>query len=92
MIKDQTILSGTFHKIPDDIKKTLMEDNELLEKWNKLTNLARNEWICWTISVKQEKTREKHIKRLKEDILNGKKRPCCWAGCSHKNENFVQKE
>jgi len=25
--------------------------------------------------------RKEHIERLKEDILNGKQRPCCWPGC-----------
>jgi hypothetical protein len=33
--------------------------------------------------VKKQETREKHLQRLQEDLLKGKKRPCCWPGCPH---------
>lgn len=82
-----TIEEGVVHTVPDDLKKVLHSRPELLEKWNKLTPLARNEWICWTTIVKQEATREKHIERLQEDIIAGKKRPCCWPGCPHRRPN-----
>ncbi len=81
------IEEGVVHTVPDDLKAVLVADASLLEKWNKLTPLARNEWICWTTIVKQAKTREEHIQRLQEDILEGKKRPCCWPGCPHRNPN-----
>ena len=81
------IEEGVVHEVPDDLKKALRTNPELLEKWNKLTPLARNEWICWTTIVKQEKTRAEHIKRLGEDIIEGKKRPCCWPGCPHRRPN-----
>lgn len=70
----QTIL----HEIPEDILVELKLNQELLEKWNALTDIARNEWICWITIVKQQKTRDEHIVRMKEDVLKGKKRPCCW--------------
>lgn len=79
-----TIEEGVVHNVPDDLKKVLRSNAGLLEKWNKLTPLARNEWICWTTIVKQEKTRKEHIKRLTEEIIEGKKRPCCWPGCPHR--------
>lgn len=82
-----TIEEGVVHTVPDDLKKVLRARPELLEKWNKLTPLARNEWICWTTIVKQEATRKKHIERLQEDIIAGKKRPCCWPGCPHRRPN-----
>lgn len=78
------IEEGVVHNVPDDLKKALLSNSELLEKWNKLTPLARNEWICWTIIVKQEKTRKEHIERLIAEIVEGKKRPCCWPGCPHR--------
>lgn len=81
------IEAGVVHDVPDDLKEALLSNQELLEKWNKLTPLARNEWICWTTIVKQEKTRVAHIKRLGEEILEGKKRPCCWPGCPHRRPN-----
>lgn len=79
-----TIEEGVVHTVPDDLKEVLLSNPELLEKWNKLTPLARNEWICWTTIVKQEKTRQEHLRRLSEEIIEGKKRPCCWPGCPHR--------
>ena len=82
-----TIAEGVVHTVPDDIKVVLVGNEALLEKWNKLTPLARNEWICWTTIVKQAATRKEHIQRLSEDILDDKKRPCCWPGCPHRRES-----
>ena len=82
-----TIEEGGVHNVPDDLKKVLLSRPELLEKWNKLTPLARNEWICWTTIVKQEETRKEHIERLREEIIEGRKRPCCWPGCPHRRPN-----
>ncbi len=79
------IAQGVVHDVPEDLQQVLLSNFELLEKWNKLTPLARNEWICWTTIVKQEKTRKNHIQRLQEEVLDGKKRPCCWPGCPHRN-------
>jgi uncharacterized protein YdeI (YjbR/CyaY-like superfamily) len=70
------------HALPADMKKALTKDTLLA--WNDLTPLARNEWICWTISVKKPETRKAHIKRLCEDLQKGKRRPCCWPGCKHR--------
>lgn len=72
------------HDTPDDIKAVLDADPLLRAKWDGLTDLGRNEWICWTISVKSEDTRAKHLARLKEEVLAGKRRPCCWPGCPHR--------
>jgi hypothetical protein len=59
----------------------------LLDKWNALTPLARNEWICWVTIVQKAETRQNHIVRLAEEILEGKKRPCCWPGYPHRRPN-----
>ena len=81
------IEEGVVHKVPDDLKEVLLSKTKLLEKWNKLTPLARNEWICWVTIVKQEKTRKEHIQRLSKEIIEGTKRPCCWPGCPHRRPN-----
>lgn len=83
----KTIATGVVHEVPDDIEKQLLANNELLEKWNNLTPLARNEWICRVTIVKKEETRKEHIVRLAQEILEGKKRPCCWPGCPHRRES-----
>ena len=79
------VATGALHTVPSDMKKTLLSDPDVLEKWNSLTPLARNEWICWTTIVKKEETRKEHIERMREELLEGKRRPCCWPGCPHRN-------
>ena len=75
------------HEIPDDLRSVLDGNVALEEKWNGLTPLARNEWICWMISPKTHETRTKHLRRLEEEVLAGKRRPCCWPGCPHRRES-----
>lgn len=78
------IIGGVVHKVPDDLKEALCSPPKILSAWESLTPLARNEWICWVTSPKKQETRDAHIKRVKEDLLKGKRRPCCWAGCPHR--------
>ena len=80
----KTIAEGVVHEVPEDLREVLISNPEVLVKWNSLTPLARNEWICWTTIVKKAETRKEHIERLCEDLLNGKRRPCCWPGCPHR--------
>jgi uncharacterized protein YdeI (YjbR/CyaY-like superfamily) len=73
--------------MPDDLRDTLLANKDVLEKWNKLTPLARNEWICYVTIPKKKETRDNHLVRLCEDIEAGEKRPCCWPGCPHHRPN-----
>jgi uncharacterized protein YdeI (YjbR/CyaY-like superfamily) len=78
------VSSGVVHEVPADLKLALKSDESALERWNDLTPLARNEWICWTISTKKPETRQNHIDRTVIELLEGVRRPCCWAGCIHR--------
>lgn len=80
------IAGGVAHTMPTDLKKALLAHPKALAAWEDITPLARNEWICWTISVKQEKTRKEHVKRVVQDLSKGKRRPCCWVGCIHRTD------
>lgn len=84
MEKKIEILEGTVHLLPKDLKDKILSHDGLLEKWQNLSPLARNEWICWIEDAKKYETRLRRIDRLFNDILKGKKRPCCWAGCTHR--------
>jgi len=78
------ISGGVVHDLPEDLGTALASDAEALKTWEDITPLARNEWICWTISVKKAETRAKHVTRALEDLAAGKRRPCCWPGCPHR--------
>lgn len=78
------IATGAIHKVPADLKEALISNPDVLKKWNSLTPLARNEWICWTTIVQKLETRKEHIDRLGVDLLKGKRTPCCWPGCPHR--------
>jgi uncharacterized protein YdeI (YjbR/CyaY-like superfamily) len=83
MIK-KIIRSGALHRVPNDLRDLFYLNSDVLELWNDLTPLARNEWICWMTIVKKEETRTKHLVQLCEDLRKGKRRPCCWPGCPHR--------
>jgi len=82
----KTISGGTVHKLPVDLRKALAADKEAREKWESLTPLARNEWICWVEFVKKAETRKEHIERVVPELKAGKRRPCCWLGCTHRKD------
>jgi hypothetical protein len=81
------ILSGVLHEVPSDMQKALTSDAGILERWNKLTPIQRNEWICWITIVKNNETRVKRIDRMVEELKDGKRQPCCWPGCPHRRPN-----
>lgn len=83
----QNIASGVVHEVPMDIQKTLTSDSDALAKWNKLTPIQRNEWICWITIVKKPETRAEHVKRMQVELNEGKRQPCCWPGCPHRRPN-----
>lgn len=77
---------GTVHVAADDLRDALLADAELLALWERLTPLGRNEFICWVDDAKQPATRQRRIVRTAEELREGKKRPCCWAGCIHRTD------
>ena len=87
-----TILSGidAAHKMPADLRRMLV-DEKIVPLWNDLTVLARNEFICWVENAKAIETRERRITRTTEELLEGKRRPCCWIGCMHRPDKELSK-
>jgi uncharacterized protein YdeI (YjbR/CyaY-like superfamily) len=83
MIKKE-ISEGTVHTLPTDLRKALSSNMGVLEVWEDLTPLARNEWICWVISGKKEETRGIRINKTLSKLKGGMRRPCCWVGCIHR--------
>ncbi|MDO6747860.1 YdeI/OmpD-associated family protein [Gilvimarinus sp. 1_MG-2023] len=88
MTTDKTsLLAGVVHELPDDLASQLRLGDSSVDLWQSLTPLGRNEWICWVEDAKKSVTREKRIARLLSDLAAGKRRPCCWPGCSHRPKN-----
>ena len=85
----EAIAGGTVHNVPADLKKALAAVPAARTAWQSLTPLARNEWICWNISVKQSETRKNHIERTVTELQEGKRRPCCWMGCVHRTDKTI---
>ena len=79
------------HEAADDLRSAIEGDPALFDLWRNLTPLGRNEFICWVEDAKQAKTRERRIQRMGEELLEGKKRPCCWAGCIHRTDKAPSK-
>ena len=75
---------GVVHQLPADLRAALVANSAALTAWFDITPLARNEFICWVEDAKQDKTRERRIRRTKEELEEGQRRPCCWPGCSHR--------
>lgn len=78
------------HKMPKDMSAVIKSHKDVFDAWNKLTPLARNEWICWVTIVKKSETRTEHLKRLSENLRKAKRRPCCWPGCPHRKPNTLK--
>jgi hypothetical protein len=83
-----THLHGTVHALPDDLRAVVEAEPATLALWCGLTPLGRNEFICWVDDAKRPATRRRRIQRTCEELLEGKRRPCCWAGCIHRTDKM----
>ena len=86
---NKEISGGVVHELPPDLQKALASDAKALELWESLTPLSRNEWICWTISVKKPEKRQEHVDRVVSELKEGMRRPCCWYGCVHRKDKAL---
>ncbi len=72
------------HTLPADLRKAITSTPRALTTWEDITQLARNEWICWVTSGKKAETRSIRIRKAISKLKGGMRRPCCWAGCTHR--------
>ncbi len=80
----QQVPGGVVHELPADLREALIADAAVLAAWKDITPLARNEFICWVEDAKQEATRQRRLRRTREELAHGQRRPCCWPGCKHR--------
>jgi hypothetical protein len=88
-MRKPTISGGVVHGLPADLRKALSADRAALAKWEDITPLARNEWICWVESVKTPEIRVQHVGRVVSQLKEGSRRPCCWMGCVHRTDKAL---
>lgn len=86
-MSSQRLPGGAVHELPEDLRDGLLVSPVAREAWQSITPLARNEFICWVEDAKQQVTRERRIRRTREELEEGKRRPCCWPGCKHRERN-----
>jgi len=77
---------GTVHEAGGDLEAAIRSDATIFALWESMTPTGRNEFICWIDDAKQSATRQRRIQRTCDELLEGKKRPCCWAGCIHRTD------
>jgi uncharacterized protein YdeI (YjbR/CyaY-like superfamily) len=82
----QRLPGGVVHDLPPDLNAALTASPAARDAWRDITPLARNEWICWVISPKRPETREKRVHWGVASLTEGKRRPCCWPGCPHREK------
>lgn len=66
-------------EVPNDLQVALEEQPNALAVWHELTPISRRDYIAWINEAKQLPTREKRIRICCENLIKGKKRPCCFA-------------
>src|SRR3712207_9094264 len=88
----QRLAGGVVHKLPTELRKALSANETALAAWTDITPLARNEFICWVEDAKQAATRERRIRRTREELEEGLRRPCCWPGCKHRERTGRSEE
>lgn len=66
-------------QVPDDLRKALAGAPSAQAAWQLLTPIGRRDFVSWINEAKQEETRRRRIERCCENLMRGKKRPCCYA-------------
>jgi uncharacterized protein YdeI (YjbR/CyaY-like superfamily) len=83
----QRVAGGVVHELPAELRKALTANAEALDAWKDITPLARSEFICWVEDAEREATRKRRIRRTREELEEGRRRPCCWPGSKHRERN-----
>ena len=82
LMTKKRIVTGVAHTVPTDLRKALAADSAARAKWEDITPLARNEWICLTMSVKKAETRRQHVERVCSELKEGMRKALLLVGLS----------
>lgn len=65
-------------EIPADLQRAIRKDADVYALWQKITPMARWEWVRWTRSTNRAETRARRIEVACSKMKSGERRPCCW--------------
>lgn len=66
-------------KLPEDLRKAFTKSVKAQTAWESLTPIARRDFVAWIESAKQAETYNRRVERTCSMLINGKRRPCCYA-------------
>ena len=66
-------------KLPADLRKALAASPLAHATWKDLTPISRRDYMSWINEAKHPETRARRIERCRENLVKGKRRPCCYA-------------
>ena len=64
--------------VPADIRGALDANPDVQALWDKITPMARWEWLRWIGSTGKSETRQKRIEVACSKMRAGERRPCCF--------------
>jgi Domain of unknown function (DUF1905)/Bacteriocin-protection, YdeI or OmpD-Associated len=65
-------------EIPKDVQDGIVDNAKTHDLWERVTPMARWEWLRWIGSTNNSETRERRIEVSCSKLLNGLRRPCCF--------------
>jgi uncharacterized protein YdeI (YjbR/CyaY-like superfamily) len=66
-------------RVPADLAEALTAAPSAEAAWNDLTPISRRDFTSWINEAKRAETRQRRIERCCENLVKGKRRPCCYA-------------
>jgi hypothetical protein len=67
-------------RVPMDLRKALAAAPLAQAGWDRITPMARRDWIFSISSAKQPETRRRRIEKACDMLASGKRRLCCFPG------------
>jgi len=64
--------------VPADLRRALAGSPPAHDLWQRVTPMARWEWIRWIRSTGKEETRQRRVEVAISKLKSGERRPCCW--------------
>lgn len=65
-------------EVPKDLQLALQTHSQANSMWEKITPMARWDWIRWISGTSQEETRKRRIEASMSKMQAGERRPCCF--------------